>query len=149
MLGRERRYCAGRQSLAMGDAVRLDKWLWAARLYKTRTLAAHAVALGRVEVNGAPAKASRELHVGDRISLQQPGHRRELVILKLSQQRGGAPVARMLYEETAESRAAHERLLQQRKLAPEPALSVEQGRPTKRDRRALAEWDRWSASVDE
>jgi ribosome-associated heat shock protein Hsp15 len=133
----------------MGEAVRLDKWLWAARLYKTRTLAAQGVALGRVEVNGAPAKAARELRVGDRITLQQPAHRRELVILKLSAQRGGAVIARTLYEETAESLAAHERLLQQRRLAPEPALGVEQGRPTKHDRRALAEWERWSASVDE
>jgi ribosome-associated heat shock protein Hsp15 len=129
--------------------VRLDKWLWAARLFKTRSLATQAAALGRVEVNGAAAKAARELHVGDRISLQQPGHRRELVILQLSAQRGGAAVARTLYEETAESLAAHDRLVQQRRLAPEPALSVEQGRPTKRDRRALAQWERWSASVDE
>jgi ribosome-associated heat shock protein Hsp15 len=133
----------------MGDAVRLDKWLWAARLYKTRTLAAQDVALGRVEVNGAPAKAVRELHVGDRVSLRHTGYRRELVILKLSSQRGGAPVARTLYEETAESLAAHERIVQQRRLAPEPALGAEQGRPTKRDRRALAQWQRWSASADE
>jgi ribosome-associated heat shock protein Hsp15 len=133
----------------MGDAVRLDKWLWAARLYKTRTLAAQDVVLGRVEVNGAPAKAGRELHVGDRVSLRHTGYRRELVILKLSSQRGGAPVARTLYEETAESLAAHERIVQQRRLAPEPALGAEQGRPTKRDRRALAQWQRWSASADE
>lgn len=133
----------------MGDSVRLDKWLWAARLYKTRTLAAQGVALGRVQVNGAPVKAARELHVGDRITLQQAGYRRELVILGLSSQRGSAPIARTLYQETAESLAAHERLLQQRRLAPEPALSVEQGRPTKRDRRALAQWERWSARADE
>ena len=133
----------------MGDSVRLDKWLWAARLYKTRTLAAQGVALGRVQVNGAPAKAARELHVGDRITLQQAGYRRELVILGLSSQRGSAPIARTLYQETAESLAAHQRLLQQRKLAPEPALSVEQGRPTKRDRRALAQWERWSARADD
>ena len=133
----------------MSDAVRLDKWLWAARLYKTRTLAAHAVALGRIEVNAAPAKASRELHVGDRVSVQQAGWRQELLIVKLSAQRGGAAIARTLYEETAASLAARERMLQQRKLAPEPALSVEQGRPTKRDRRALADWERWSASVDD
>lgn len=133
----------------MGDTVRLDKWLWAARLYKTRTLAAQDVALGRVEVNGAPAKAGRELHVGDRVSLRHTGYRRELVIIKLSSQRGGAPIARTLYEETAESLAAHERLVQQRRLAPEPALGAEQGRPTKRDRRALAQWQRWSASADE
>lgn len=133
----------------MGDSVRLDKWLWAARLYKTRTLAAQGVALGRVQVNGAPVKAARELHVGDRITLQQAGYRRELVILGLSSQRGSAPIARTLYQETAESLAAHERLLQQRRLAPEPALSAEQGRPTKRDRRALAQWERWSARADE
>jgi ribosome-associated heat shock protein Hsp15 len=133
----------------MGESVRLDKWLWAARLYKTRTLAAQGVTLGRVEVNGAPAKAARDLHVGDRVTLQQAGHRRELVILKLSSQRGSAVIARALYEETAESLAAHDRWLQQRRLAPEPALSTEQGRPTKRDRRALADWQRWSASVDD
>jgi ribosome-associated heat shock protein Hsp15 len=133
----------------MGEAVRLDKWLWAARLYKTRTLAAHDVALGRVEVNGAPAKAGRELHVGDRVSLRHTGYRREVVIVKLSSQRGGAPIARTLYEETAQSLAEHERFMQQRRLAPEPALGAEQGRPTKRDRRALAQWQRWSASADE
>jgi ribosome-associated heat shock protein Hsp15 len=133
----------------MGEAVRLDKWLWAARLYKTRTLAAQAVTLGRVQVNGAPAKPARELHAGDKVSLQQPGYRRELVILALTHQRGAAAIARTLYEETAESLAAQERLLQQRRLAPEPAMSVEQGRPTKRDRRALAQWQRWSASAED
>jgi ribosome-associated heat shock protein Hsp15 len=133
----------------MDDTLRLDKWLWAARLYKTRTLAAHAVALGRVEVNGAPAKAARDLHVGDRVTVQQALYRQELVVLKLVPQRGSAPIARTLYEETAASLAARERALQQRRLAPEPALSAEQGRPTKRDRRALADWQRWSASADD
>lgn len=133
----------------MHEPVRLDKWLWAARLYKTRTLAAQAVVLGRVEVNDAPAKAARELRVGDRIALQQAGSRQELVILKLSTQRGGAAVARTLYQETAASLAARERALQQRRLAPEPAASAEQGRPTKRDRRALAQWQRWSARVED
>jgi ribosome-associated heat shock protein Hsp15 len=133
----------------MDDSLRLDKWLWAARLYRTRTLAAHAVALGRVEVNGAPAKAARELRVGDRLTVQQALYRQELVVLKLAAQRGGAAVARTLYEETAASLAARERAVQQRRLAPEPALQLEQGRPTKRDRRALADWERWSASVDD
>ena len=133
----------------MGEAMRLDKWLWAARLYRTRTLATQGVALGRIKVNGAAAKPSRDMHVGDRLTVQQAGYRQELVILKLAAQRGGAAVARTLYEETAESLAARERALQQRRLAPEPALSVEQGRPTKRDRRALADWERWSASVDD
>ena len=133
----------------MGEAVRLDKWLWAARLYRTRTLATQNVILGRVEVNGAPAKPSRELHVGDRLTVQQAGYRQEMVITKLAAQRGNATVARTLYEETAESLAARDRALQQRRLAPEPALSAEPGRPTKRNRRALADWERWSASVDD
>ena len=133
----------------MGEAVRLDKWLWAARLYRTRTLAAQNVILGRVEVNGAPAKPSRELHLGDRLTVQQAGYRQELVISKLAAQRGSATIARTLYEETAESLATRDRALQQRRLAPEPALSAEPGRPTKRNRRALADWERWSASVDD
>ena len=133
----------------MGEAVRLDKWLWAARLYRTRTLATQNVILGRVEVNGAPAKPSRELHVGDRLTVQQAGYRQELVISKLAAQRGSATIARTLYEETAESLAARDHALQQRRLAPEPALSAEAGRPTKRNRRALADWERWSASVDD
>ena len=133
----------------MGEAVRLDKWLWAARLYRTRTLATQNVTLGRVEVNGAPAKPSRELHVGDRLTVQQAGYRQELVISKLAAQRGSATIARTLYEETAESLAARDHALQQRRLAPEPALSAEAGRPTKRNRRALADWERWSASVDD
>ncbi|HVQ04981.1 MAG TPA: RNA-binding S4 domain-containing protein [Burkholderiaceae bacterium] len=133
----------------MGEAVRLDKWLWAARLYRTRTLATQNVILGRVEVNGAPAKPSRELHVGDRLTVQQAGYRQELVISKLAAQRGSATIARTLYEETAESLAARDHALQQRRLAPEPALSAEPGRPTKRNRRALADWERWSASVDD
>ena len=133
----------------MGEAVRLDKWLWAARLYRTRTLATQNVILGRVEVNGASAKPSRELHVGDRLTVQQAGYRQELVISKLAAQRGSATIARTLYEETAESLAARDHALQQRRLAPEPALSAEPGRPTKRNRRALADWERWSASVDD
>ena len=133
----------------MDDTLRLDKWLWAARLYKTRALAAQAVALGRVEVNGAPAKAARALRVSDRLTVQRALYRQQLVILKLTPQRGGAPMARTLYEETAESLAARERALLQRRLAPEPALRLEQGRPTKHDRQALADWQRWSASVDD
>ncbi|MBE7416260.1 MAG: RNA-binding S4 domain-containing protein [Ideonella sp.] len=133
----------------MNNALRLDKWLWAARLYKTRTLAAHAVALGRVAVNGQAAKASRELHVGDRIGIQQAGYRQEIDVLLLIAQRGGATLARTMYAETAESVAAREAALQRRRLAPEPAAGLEQGRPTKRDRRELAAWQRWSAQADD
>ena len=133
----------------MIHSMRLDKWLWAARLYKTRTLAAQAVALGRVIVNGQLAKASRELHAGDRLTLQQPGYRQELTVMLLTLQRGSATVARTMYAESPESLAAREQALQQRRLAPEPAVALAQGRPTKRDRRALASWQRWSASADE
>ena len=132
----------------MLDAVRLDKWLWAARLYKTRTLAAQDVVRGRVTVNGQPAKPGRELHVSDRLSLQQPGFRQDLTVLKLSLQRGNATVARTMYAESPESLVAREKVQQQRRLAPEPAAALAEGRPTKRDRRALASWQRWSASVD-
>jgi ribosome-associated heat shock protein Hsp15 len=133
----------------MPDAVRLDKWLWAARFYKTRSLAVQAIALGRVTVHGEPAKAGRDVHVGDCIAIQQAGYRQEVVVSVVSGQRASATIARTLYAETPESVALRERARQQRRLAPEPAASLEQGRPTKRDRRALSDWQRWSASIDE
>ncbi|HSB23537.1 MAG TPA: RNA-binding S4 domain-containing protein [Burkholderiaceae bacterium] len=133
----------------MPDSMRLDKWLWAARLYKTRALAVQGVELGRVLVNGLPAKAGRDLRIGDKVSVQQAGFRVVLTVLRLSAQRGSATVARTLYAESAESVSARERALQQRALAPEPAATRPDGRPTKRDRRSLADWQRWSASVDE
>lgn len=131
------------------DRVRLDKWLWAARLFKTRALAAEAVDRGRVEVNGTGAKPARELRPGDRLRVRQGADARELVVVALSRIRGPAPVAQALYEETAESIAARQRAAEARRLAAEPALGIEQGRPTKRDRRQLAQWRRWSASVDD
>jgi len=133
----------------MTDSMRLDKWLWAARLYKTRTLAVQEVDRGRVQVNGHSAKAGRELRVGDRLNVQHIGFTLELTVLSLSSQRGNATVARTLYTESAQSVAARELLQQQRRLAPEPAATLMQGRPTKRDRRALASWQRWSARADE
>lgn len=133
----------------MDEGLRLDKWLWAARLYRTRTLAAHAVALGRIAVNGSAAKASRELRIGDRVGIQHAGYRQEIEVLLLIARRGGASQARTMYAETAESQAAREAAMQRRRLAPEPAAGLPQGRPTKRDRRELAAWQRWSASVDE
>jgi len=133
--------------------MRLDKWLWAARLFKTRALAAEAVDRGRVEVNGQPAKPARELHPGDSLQLRQDrGLKRCLIVRALSTQRGPAPAAQALYEETAESLAERERAAEARRLAPEPAQSIEQGRPSKRDRRDLersqVQWQRWSASID-
>ena len=136
------------------DRMRLDKWLWAARFYKTRALAAEAADRGRIDVNGQPAKPARELHAGDTLVLRQDGGlKRILVIRALSAQRGPAPVAQALYEETAESLAERQRAAEARRLAPEPAQTIEQGRPTKRDRRELersqVQWQRWSASLDD
>lgn len=136
------------------DKLRIDKWLWAARFYKTRTLANEEVVKGRIEVNGLEVKPARELKVGDTVSLRQGAVKRTVVVKGLSGMRGPAPVAQQLYEETPESVKSREQAAEQRRLAPEPAHSIEQGRPTKRGRRELDDaqrgWgDRWSASVDD
>ena len=130
------------------DKFRLDKWLWAARFFKTRALAADEIAKGRVSVNEQVAKASRELHEGDVVELRQTGTQRTLVVRGLSRLRGPAPTAHALYEETEASIERRAREAAERKLNPEPSLAIDQGRPTKRDRRQLADWNRWSASVD-
>ena len=135
------------------DKLRIDKWLWAARFYKTRTLATEEIGKGRVEVNGQEVKPAREVKVGDTVSLRQGQVSRSVVVKGLSGTRGPAPVAQQLYEETPESLRAREEAAEQRRLAPEPAHSIEQGRPTKRGRRELDDaqrgWgDRWSASLD-
>ena len=133
----------------MNDSrVRLDKWLWAARFYKTRSLACDDIDKGRVSVNGQVAKPSRELRPGDRLTLRQGPVFRTLEVLALSQVRGPAPVAQALYAETPESKAARLLAAEQRRLGAEPSLAIEQGRPTKRDRRQLADWQRWSASAE-
>jgi len=132
----------------VSEGLRLDKWLWAARFFKTRSLAAEEIGKHRVEVNGQPAKASRELKPGDEVRLRQGPVVRTVIVRALSAVRGPAPVAQALYEETAASLAQREAQARQRRLAPEPATTIEQGRPTKRDRRQLADWERWSASLD-
>lgn len=129
--------------------VRLDKWLWAARFYKTRTLASHEIAKGRISVNDSPAKPARDVRVGDRIELRRDGGRRTVVVLGVSHVRGPAPAAQALYEETPESLAARAQAAEQRRFGVEPAQALAEGRPTKRDRRQLADWQRWSASVDD
>lgn len=136
------------------ERLRIDKWLWAARFYKTRGLAVDDLLLGRVEVNGQTAKPARELKVGDTVSVRRETVTRVVVVRGLSAMRGPAPAAQRLYEETAESVLAREKAAEQRRYAREPALSIEQGRPTKRGRRELDQarrgWDdRWSASVDQ
>lgn len=136
------------------DKLRIDKWLWSARFYKTRTLAAEEIGKGRVEVNGQEAKPAREVKAGDRVSMRREGMTRTVIVKGLSAMRGPAPVAQQLYEETPESIATREAAAQQRRDAPEPSLSIGHGRPTKRERRDLdgaqGAWgDRWSASVDD
>lgn len=136
------------------DKLRIDKWLWAARFYKTRTLASEEIARGRVEVNGQEVKPAREVKVGDTVGLRQGPVTRTVLVKGLSGMRGPAPVAQQLYEETPESIRAREQAAERRRLAPEPALTIEQGRPTKRGRRELDDaqrgWgDRWSASLDD
>jgi ribosome-associated heat shock protein Hsp15 len=129
--------------------VRLDKWLWAARFFKTRALAVEDISKGRVQVNGQVAKASRELKAGDQLQFRVGTDVRDIQVLGLSHIRGPAPVAQALYLETPESIAARERAALARRTTPEPAASQEHGRPTKRDRRQLADWQRWSASADD
>jgi ribosome-associated heat shock protein Hsp15 len=132
------------------ESLRIDKWLWAARFYKTRSVAAEEIGKNRVQVNGQDAKASREVRAGDRVRLRQGQVEREVLVRGVSANRGPAPVAQLLYEETPESLQAREAAAQQRRLAAEPAMSIEQGRPTKRDRRQMDKaWnERWSAGLD-
>ncbi len=123
--------------------------MWAARFYKTRALAATEAERGRVSVNGLPAKPGRELRVDDRVRLRQGVVEREVIVRQLDTVRGPAPVAQALYDETPDSLAARAQAAEQRRLAGEPADAPPQGRPTKRDRRRLADWQRWSASADD
>ncbi len=131
------------------ERLRLDKWLWAARFYKTRALAVDDIDKGRVQVNGQVAKASRELKTGDRIDIRQAALTRTVVVLALSTIRGPATQASLLFDETPESLGRKAAFAEARRLGAEPADAIEQGRPTKRDRRQLADWQRWSASADE
>jgi ribosome-associated heat shock protein Hsp15 len=130
--------------------MRIDKWLWAARFYKTRSLAAQELDKGRVQLNGHAVKPAHEIKPGDKLMLRQGTVLREVQVLGLSMQRGPAPVAQALYEESADSVAKRLLAAEHRKLNSEPAASIEHGRPTKRDRRSIDKgWDsRWSASID-
>lgn len=119
------------------DRVRLDKWLWAARFFKTRSLATEAVAGGKVEVNGERAKPAKAIKRGDQVRLRLGAFEHTLNVRALSDRRGPAPVAQTLYEETEASRQARERVAEQLRLAPAPFVYEEKGRPTKKDRRAL------------
>jgi ribosome-associated heat shock protein Hsp15 len=136
--------------------IRLDKWLWAARFYKTRGLSSEEIDKGRVRLNDLPVKPSRDVKPGDVLEVRIGPVIRTVVVKALSGVRGPAPAAASLYEETPESVAQRLAAAEQRRLAPEPAQSLGQGRPTKRDRRDMdglrepGDWNhRWSASLDE
>jgi len=133
------------------DKMRIDKWLWAARFFKTRSLATEAVQRGHVKVDGKDVKPSREIRANEKLDVWQGQIRKTLIVRGLSEQRGSATIAQALFEETAQSVADRLQASEQRRLSPEPAHSIAQGRPTKRDRRALQNtpWDdRWTASID-
>ena len=117
--------------------VRMDKWLWAARFFKTRSLAARACELGRIQSNGQPAKASREVRVGDLLQVKNEGGDFQVKVLLLSEVRGPPAVAQTLYCETEESRDLRLKLAEERKTLPHFEASRE-GKPSKRDRRELS-----------
>ena len=120
------------------DSVRLDKWLWAARFFKTRSLAADAIGGGKVDVNGDRAKPAKAVKPGDEIRLRVGPYEHILIVRQLGDRRGSASVAQTLYEETEASRAECERLAAQLKMAPAAFVYEEKGRPTKKDRRDLS-----------
>ena len=134
------------------DSLRIDKWLWCARFFKTRSLAADEISKNRVTLNGQVAKASREVRCGDSVTFRQGVIPRTVVVRGISATRGSAPIAQQLYEETPESISAREQAAEQRRLAPEPANTLTDGRPTKRNRRDMervsALGNRWSAAID-
>ncbi len=124
------------QSAAPGR-VRLDKWLWAARFFKTRSLAAEGIAGGKVTVNDERVKPARNVQAGDLVSVRIGPYQHSVLVRAVSERRGPASAAAELYEETDASRAARERLAEQLRMAPAAFVYEEKGRPTKRDRRDL------------
>lgn len=141
------------------ERLRLDKWLWAARFFKTRALAVEAIDKHRVRVNGTHTKPAREVRAGDELEIAQGPVLRTVKVLGVSGTRGPAPQAALLYSETEASVALRLAQAERRRLAPEPALALTQGRPTKRHRRDMdalhapgddgtPDWnERWSASL--
>jgi ribosome-associated heat shock protein Hsp15 len=121
------------------DSVRLDKWLWAARFYKSRTIDASAIEAGRVHVGDDRAKPARLIKVGDKLKIHREQEHIELLVRGISETRRAATLARLLYEETPESMLARQTAAERRKYYVEPSQNIE-GRPTKRDRRALERW---------
>jgi ribosome-associated heat shock protein Hsp15 len=123
--------------------LRLDKWLWAARFFRTRTLAVEAIAGGRVSVNGERAKPAKELKPGDTLSIRRPPFEHVVVVKAFSEKRGSAAVAAALFQETDESRARRTVLAAEMKSLPQPRFK---GRPTKKTRR---DYEKWLRSGDD
>ena len=123
------------------DDTRIDKWLWAARFFKTRSQATDAVTGGKVEINDESAKPSKSVKVGDRIRLRLGPVEYRLTVTGIAERRGSAAVAQTLYAESPESIAERERVAAQRRFAAAPAYE-EKGRPSKKDRRELDRWKR-------
>ena len=118
-------------------SVRIDKWLWAARFFKTRSLASRACDLGRIQLNAQPAKAAREIRIGDSLQITNDGGDFQVEVLALSDVRGPAPVAQTLYRETEASREARQKLVAERKSSPALFEPAPANRPSKRDRRHI------------
>jgi ribosome-associated heat shock protein Hsp15 len=141
--------------LTIVDKARIDKFLWATRFYKTRGLAAEDISKGRIKLGDSVAKASREVKAGDTIEILRDGLITVIEVLAVSEQRGPAALAQLLYSETAQSKENKEKARELRRFMHEPANAISQGRPTKRDRRALEQasgkskdWNaRWSAEI--
>ncbi|USX15081.1 S4 domain-containing protein [Oxalobacteraceae bacterium OTU3CAMAD1] len=123
----------------MSDSVRLDKWLWAARFFKTRSLATDAVDAGKVKVNGDKVKPARTVRIGDKLDIDNGSDRWEIDVMNLSDVRQAAPIARNLYEETDESVERRANVAENRKMFREPSADFK-GRPTKRDRRQMGKF---------
>lgn len=122
--------------MTVANRVRLDKWLWAARFYKTRGLAADAIDAGKVEVNGERAKRARLVQSGDRVKIRLGPYEHVITVKDVSEKRGAAPIAQALYEEEAESRKARE-VMAAHVRAMNANTGYESGRPTKKDRRDI------------
>jgi ribosome-associated heat shock protein Hsp15 len=118
------------------DRVRIDKWLWAARFFKTRALASKACELGRIESNGQSVKPAREVRIGELLRVKNESGEFQVEVLALSEMRGPAPVARMLYRETDASRELRLKLAEERKAMPR-VEALREGKPSKRDRRKI------------
>lgn len=127
-------------------AMRLDKWLWAARFFKTRQLAVDAINAGHVDVNGERAKPSKAVGPADRLRLRKPPVEYHLVITAVSEKRGSATIARTLFEESVDSVAAREKIVAELREIPPPFF---RGRPTKKDRRTLEQWQRTVGNFDD